>query len=540
MISVCGLCILLILGIIRVTTTGIPVPYTDKKIGPWIGVSEKSIAPATYVQNVFNKIPFYSVIMIQTGVSGTLEGVDWAKNVGIEASKLNKPEIEISVVYGFNQNIRDENNWIAFQNVVNTLTAGKPAIKYIGIEGEFFCGSCTPQPSSTEIRGHADRLRTIVEAAGFQVIHWFLGDLGASYPTIHGTSFPTWCDNAYVLNWFQEASQVGMEIGVTAGRISCASIGGSYDAWLADKDNAACGCDWTQELVNWVIDKAHTISAANRHFNLLAGPMLDPTTGKSRDTAYYWNDDFRNWVWQRQQLYPEFTWVGKSGGTPPLASPHSYLAFVFRNASQLPVLLPEMTWKLFDGTQEVAYTPGTYSLDSYKTYVLRTYYGGYLIKENQIDTLNQTVDVRLSLFQQNLVPGGQIAFDKPLSALTLVRESNDMLAFDASSSFTGHLIVVKSPRTPYYVWKDGMSYANWSFDPGSNVTVITTETLGSWAISFATPPPPPPQPPPPIFLPRELFPYNLLMMGFVIGILPFVLVLLARRRDVRYKVSSSA
>ncbi len=540
---------------------GASVAYADRKIGAWVGNWEKRVAPATYVQNFFLTKPFYSVAMIQAGVSGYRQTeVDWIKNVGVEASGLNRPEIEISVIWGFNRRADLESEWSAFTQMVDQVAAGRPAIKYIGLEGEFACeesAGCPYDNDPVKNKEWADRIRSIIEPKGFTPLHYFLqGRTGEAvrndpnYPTVFAAGFPTWEEPAYVYTWYTTprgdgGHVVGIQVGVAA-----PSRGNDPDAWWQNYgsdplsgSNPGCGCPWSQNLVNLAIDTAAALPLQNRHFVLFTGQGLGPYdfySDGNLDGAYYKSSQFREWVWARQQLYPEITWVGRSSGgllasfglTPlrPLAgSPVTFTATVTGGSAPYVV-----DWNFGDsGTGQGNPVTHTYSkVGDYTVTLTVRDSESRILTTSQVVTVSAAVSLSASIAWQpaNPTPGQTVVFSGSVSGGTPAYRID--WHFGDGGQATGNPV-------SHTFSEVGTYSVSMEVTDAQGVTFTVTQPV---TVASSSPPPTQPPPPGPIEIPVDIIdsflrsPTNLLLILVLfttVGVAFGAFVAKRRRKDYR-------
>ncbi len=506
--------------------------YADRKIGPWAGDYRAEPPAEEFVNSIFLTKPFYAAAMLHVFATdgdytgGSNFALDVARIVK-DKSQTTNPElavVELYVAVTFDLTETNTVSWGRFQSFVDGFAQYKPIAFAVGPWGEFSyygginCGGqpgCANPSNEPLSRNTAtlDRIKSIVEGKGLQFVGEGIAAWGVRYDSRYvkwGDSgvqgYPVWNGNTA---WSSKSIESDMSptVGAYAG---------------VDAGYACCGGHlWTQADVLLVMSWLHAQRVDYGHFFAFVGPVQGgsgSSYGIIRDTIA------RDWIWQEIQRYPEFTWVGKPQG------PKSYLDLAFVNSS-LSMLQPGIVrWELYNGSQEISYTPRMYTLTWSANYTLKTYYSGYLIEVDEVRARNTTITISLSMYQHRAVPGGQLAFNKPVS-VTLSEQTPETLSFAVNSVALNYLIVAKSPSKALQVQKNGTSFGDWFFDAGQNTTVIDADGPGTWKISFASVSPQQPQPPPFPFFPIDstYFPFFLLLVGFALGILPFTTILLVSR-----------
>jgi chitodextrinase len=153
-----------------------------------------------------------------------------------------------------------------------------------------------------------------------------------------------------------------------------------------------------------------------------------------------------------------------------------------------------LTFEVWEGNT-LATTTNPADLDPSKAYELRIAYQTYEIHRH-VFTPQNIVQTIAYIYPHQSAPDAFIAFNSPIDLLIIHEESNSRLNFHAEGTSPPYNLVVKVPKAPVTVTKDGAS-VQFTFDPGLNVVVIVTPTLSVWDLSFEAPSQPPPPPPPP-------------------------------------------
>ncbi len=166
--------------------------------------------------------------------------------------------------------------------------------------------------------------------------------------------------------------------------------------------------------------------------------------------------------------------------------------FDFTDAAGIDVT-PEVTIEVWNGNSLVT-TLNPVDLDPLITYELRIFYMTHQISS---ETFQPQASIHASVFmyKHQSAPDGYIALDSPIDSLTIAEQTTAKLKFTASGTGSSYTIIVKAPKVPVSVLKDGSSY-QFTFDQGLSIIIIHTTSLSEWELSFEnTSQPPPTQPP---------------------------------------------
>lgn len=321
---------LALFGVYAANLSLLAVTYSDKKIGPWIG-GNLSGSASNWAGQVFNGPAKHATAMVQTGVGALscsstdfTQAVTWSKDFAVASRSFDDGRIEISVVFAFGGCIQNEAPWTYLENTfIPTLKQGQPQLRYIGIEDEFSCRSENGCDRTRWVGDEAyrrpfyDRFLSLATANGFLTLHfaWRTISGNINYPRVQPTTFPTWGDPAVVLDpsRYTSAEITGAEFGVWASNTGGHGGNGVWDGTYAD----SCDCTWSQSIVNGVIDNWRLRTNQNGHFLFITGP----TAAFKQKDGTVWDNAFQQWVRDRQQLYSDFAWVGKTGTPAPVPEP---------------------------------------------------------------------------------------------------------------------------------------------------------------------------------------------------------------------------
>ena len=180
------------------------------------------------------------------------------------------------------------------------------------------------------------------------------------------------------------------------------------------------------------------------------------------------------------------TIVTKSLTIPPLP-PQIQTSFSFSDPRGND-LTNKLELEVWDGNTLVT-TSGPANLEPSKTYELRYYYQTYLMGSEPF-TPQATIETTVYAYQHRSAPDAYIAFNNPVDSLTIDEESNTRLRFTATGTGPSYTIVIKVPRAPAVVLKDGNA-SQFSFDSSRSLAVIDTPTLSVWQLDFEAPAQPP-------------------------------------------------
>ncbi len=149
----------------------------------------------------------------------------------------------------------------------------------------------------------------------------------------------------------------------------------------------------------------------------------------------------------------------------------------------------ELEMEVWDGNTIVASsTPA--NLDPSKAYELRYYYQTYLVG-TELFTPIVTIRLTAYMYLHQSAADAYIAFNNPIDSLTMEEESGTRLKFTATGSRSPYTIIVKVPRAPVGLLKDGSPY-QFTLDSSHGVVDINTSNLSAWQLDFGPPTPPGP------------------------------------------------
>lgn len=267
-----------------------------KRIGWWLQISSvgQSYTPIEFFNSNFLTEPYPSFVeMIFSEINQITGKQSWMQSVATMAKAY--PSIEISCMLAFD--MADESHWTKVEAFVNAMI--DTAVRYIGVDGEH---------ALNESVANYDRLKTMVESKGFIFASYYTYTVPDAPGYVIGhTNFPWWNDMEAILDWHNVFPP---NIGQSAG-------GYDKQIWPSPEPpppnpTTRTDCRWSKRTIEMVLEHAVPKSDDARHAVVyVAGFSNDPFIGVSgRTTTHLWdNPQFRAWIWEKMQTYPEGTFI---------------------------------------------------------------------------------------------------------------------------------------------------------------------------------------------------------------------------------------
>jgi hypothetical protein len=123
-----------------------------------------------------------------------------------------------------------------------------------------------------------------------------------------------------------------------------------------------------------------------------------------------------------------------------------------------------ITWQLYNGSQLLTYTQGSYSLLD-GNYTLKTYYHGILLNTTTFYTAiygDTTVSIFLQMKAQSSVSGGYIAFNNTITSITINSQTSENLTFTVTGS-SPTMMIVDVPAEPEYIRRNGVDETGFTY-----------------------------------------------------------------------------